>query len=324
MEFLIHDFSKFTHGDDKEKELFGQQLVQQLESCGFTTLYKHGISEKKVEDLFNWSHRFFDLPFEDKNLSKHPPEAHPHRGYSRVGQENLSALNHNGVGEWKLSEVKEIWDQGASDDESNPNQWGVVEKLPEFRSFMESSFEELHNTAIKTLEAIALGLGLPRDHFEQFHTNRAHEFRLIHYPKMTVEELLGDSKTRTGQHTDWGTITLLFQDGVGGLEAEDQSCNGIFHPVTAAQPIMVVNVGDAMQRWTNGRLKSAMHRVTVPSQLKGGTGTVPSRYSIAFFCKPNRDASLAPFPMLLTDSKAIYEENITAGEYNMRKQVKVY
>jgi isopenicillin N synthase-like dioxygenase len=188
---------------------------------------------------------------------------------------------------------------------------------------METSFERLHDTAIKLLEAIALGLGLSQRYFEPFHTDRAHEFRLLHYPEIKVEELSGDTKTRTGEHTDFGTITLLFQDGIGGLEAEDQLNHDSFRPICAEWPIMIVNIGDSMQRWTNARLKSAQHRVTVPPSLKDKDGVVPERYSVAFFGKPNRDVSLLPFPELLKDAPSKYGD-MTAGEYNRIRHLKVY
>jgi isopenicillin N synthase-like dioxygenase len=100
---------------------------------------------------------------------------------------------------------------------------------------------------MRILEAVAVGLGLPPHHFNSLHTERVHELRLLHYPEVSVKEISGSSKTRTAEHTDFGSITLLFQDEIGGLEGEDQHQKGLFHPIGVSRPTMIINVGDSMQ-----------------------------------------------------------------------------
>ena len=80
-----------------------------------------------------------------------------------------------------------------------------------------------------------------------------------------------------------------------------------------------------MQRWTNDRLRSTVHRVTIPinADAKEDEIVIPSRYSVVFFGKPNRDVSLYPFPEFLKDKESKYED-ITAGEYNQRRLIRVY
>ena len=189
---------------------------------------------------------------------------------------------------------------------------------------MEVFFHECHETEVALLEAVAMGLGLSRDHFNSMHTDRVNEFRLLHYPEVNVKELKSGINTRASEHTDFGTITLLFQDSVGGLEVEDQSQMGVFCPVEAVAPIRVVNVGDCMQRWTNNRLKSACHRVTIPPRCSDGCNVIDERYSIAFFGKPNRNAELYPHPLFVSIDNPSKYEHTTAGEYNQTRLVKVY
>lgn len=110
---------------------------------------------------------------------------------------------------------------------------------------MEEFFDTCHETEKRLLRAVALGLGLEETHFDDKLTDRVNEFRLTHYPPVRKSDISLESgnQTRTSEHTDFGTITLLFQDSVGGLEVESHEEQGVFHPITAAAPTMVINIG---------------------------------------------------------------------------------
>ncbi|KAL1602889.1 hypothetical protein SLS59_004544 [Nothophoma quercina] len=310
MSFPQLDYADYISGDRVRREAFAKAIAHSFEVYGFAT-----------------SREFFALPYEEKMKSEHPPESNPHRGYSWVGQENLSSLTRRDRGLEPLKETKESWDQGANDDELNPNLWAATESLPGFRPFMEKFFNTCHETEERLLRAVAVGLGLDETHFDDKLTDRVNEFRLTHYPPVRKSDinLKSGNQTRTSEHTDFGTITLLFQDSVGGLEVESHEEQGVFHPITAAAPTMVINIGDSLQRWTNDRLRSTVHRVTIPinADAKEDEIVIPSRYSVVFFGKPNRDVSLYPFPEFLKDKESKYED-ITAGEYNQRRLIRVY
>jgi len=110
---------------------------------------------------------------------------------------------------------------------------------------MEKFFNMCHETAERLLRAVAVGMGLDEAHFDNKLTDRVNEFRLTHYPAVRKSDINLESgnQTRTSEHTDFGTITLLFQDSVGGLEVESHEEQGVFHSITAAAPVMVVNIG---------------------------------------------------------------------------------
>ena len=110
---------------------------------------------------------------------------------------------------------------------------------------MEKFFNTCHETEERLLRAVAVGLGLDETHFDDKLTDRVNEFRLTHYPPVRKSDinLKSGNQTRTSEHTDFGTITLLFQDSVGGLEVESHEEQGVFHPITAAAPTMVINIG---------------------------------------------------------------------------------
>jgi len=115
---------------------------------------------------------------------------------------------------------------------------------------MEHFFNMCHETEERLLRAVAVGMGLDETHFDDKLTDRVNEFRLTHYPAVRKSDINLESgnQTRTSEHTDFGTITLLFQDSVGGLEVESHEEQGVFHPIAAAAPVMVVNIGMSLPK----------------------------------------------------------------------------
>lgn len=258
--------------------------------------------------------------------AKHPPKSNPHRGYSFVGQECLSALNRADKGLPMLAEIKEAWDQGAPDDPEDDNIWPENSDIPGFRDFMEDFFEKSHEALLTLLRACAIGFGLDEHHFEDKLTTRRHELRLLHYPEVNASTVDDKSLTRASDHTDFGLLTLLWQDSVGGLEIEDQRNDGVFHPVITKENEneMIVNVGDSLMRWTNGHLCSGMHRVVLRRPEPHEPATIPGRRSIVFFGKPDREGSVGPIPELLQPGETPRYKEMTAGEYNQSRLVRVY
>lgn len=196
---------------------------------------------------------------------------------------------------------------------------------------MESFYEKAFKTELEILSALAIALGVPEDHLRSLHNRAENEFRILHYPAIPASELSDGKATRIAEHTDFGTITMLFQDSIGGLQVEDQTKPGagIFHDVESSAPTdIILNIGDSLQRLTNDTFKAAVHRVTYPPTIKaGGDGEriVPERYSVAYFGKPNRNASLFPLKNFITDKTPCkYDEDITAWEWNNRRIEKLF
>ncbi|KAF4629218.1 hypothetical protein G7Y89_g8931 [Cudoniella acicularis] len=99
----------------------------------------------------------------------------------------------------------------------------------------------------------------------------------------------------------------------------------MFHPLECDSTVMIVNLGDSLQRWTNDTLRSVNHRVTIPVTLRDvDVGIIRERYSIAFFGKPNRDVSVAALPEFVSDRRPSRYEHMTAGEYNQAKLLRTY
>lgn len=260
--------------------------------------------------------------------AKHPPQANPNRGYSFVGQENVANISgyEKGKGPNKTRDIKETVDLGSATDDLVDNIWVPEEILPGYRSFMESFYEKAFKTELELLSALSVALGVSEEHMRSLHSRAENEFRLLHYPAIPASDLADGSATRIAEHTDFGTITMLFQDSVGGLQVEDQMNLGTFHGIeSSSKTDIILNIGDSLQRLTNDTFKAACHRVTYPPAIKAGdTVEIPERYSVAYFAKPNRAASLLPLKEFITPATPCKYEDVTAWEWNNRRITKLF
>jgi isopenicillin N synthase-like dioxygenase len=188
---------------------------------------------------------------------------------------------------------------------------------------MESFYKKCSDVHTNILCALEVGLKLHPDTLKERCNDNCCELRLNHYPACKADELKGGVANRISAHTDFGTITLLFQDEVGGLEIEDQKNLGVYLPVKRERPTeMIVNVGDCLQRWTNDILRSASHRVQLPPGLK--EGHVRDRYSVAYFGKPNRNQSVATLEYFIDKEGPQKYRDTIAWEYNQEKLTRTY
>jgi isopenicillin N synthase-like dioxygenase len=157
--------------------------------------------------------------------------------------------------------------------------------MPEFQKHQMQFFDHCHHLHLNVMNAIGLGLGLPNNFFVQYCNAKDHNLRLLHYPAVKKTAHLN----RAGAHTDYGSITLLFQDNKGGLQVKNSNDEYV-----AAPPIegtIVINAGDLLARWSNDIIKSTKHRVVAPP-FDTKSDMFPPRYSVAFFCNPNWDAKI--------------------------------
>ena len=126
--------------------------------------------------------------------------------------------------------------------------------------------------------------------------------RLLHYPPVARETFAQKKgQVRAGEHSDYGSITLLFQDERGGLQVE--SPNGTFVDATPIPDTIVINAGDLLARWSNDTIKSTKHRVVEPPRPPEDGDTYPARYSIAYFCNPNFDRFIEAIPGTFNESR---------------------
>ena len=176
--------------------------------------------------------------------------------------------------------------------------------LPGFRDTLLEAYDEFSKLADRTLALIHQALQLSEGSQKEMMGSRyGSMMRLNHYPVGDpVPETERDGlpelgETALGYHTDPGTITLLLQDNVGGLQTESLDSGWIDVPPTDGT--IVINLGDCMQAWTNDRYRAAVHRV-VPM-------TTQRRFSIPYFQNPARDSTIKPIREMCADG-ARYRE----------------
>lgn len=165
---------------------------------------------------------------------------------------------------------QESYEIGSEGNKDQPNQWLPEHVLPGFRSFMTDFYWDCHQTAMSIMSAMALGVGLEdENHFIATHPGHNNQLRLLHYPPVPAANIESQKSTRMGAHSDWGSITMVFQDECGGLQVCELSYQGCFPRANILQienpnrpgefihvpPLkdaVVMNVGDLMMRWSNG------------------------------------------------------------------------
>jgi isopenicillin N synthase-like dioxygenase len=207
-----------------------------------------------------------------------------------------------------------------------PNRWP---NLPGFQRALEELYSKMAEQTAMILGALEEGLHVPSGTLNS-HVNAqrgASELRLNHYPETSSDILRSGRVSRIWPHFDLGVVTLLFSTSLQGLEVEDRP-NGpetTFIPVEPESSFeLIVNISETLQRWTNDRLPAGLHRVQMPREIGEATGVqIPSRYSVAYFCKADRDAPAGTLPAFTENGKAKYE-NITASEYHRQRLVQAY
>jgi isopenicillin N synthase-like dioxygenase len=207
---------------------------------------------------------------------------------------------------------KETYDVGNEDEEYR-NKWPTEELGENFRSDLLAYFDAFDALHIRIMRLLAVGMKLTDEDFFVNRCNQRHEnMRLLHYPSIQANGDLEETIVRGSVHTDFGTITLLTQDSVGGLRA--QKLNGEWVNVPPVANSVVVNIGDMLQRWSNDTLRATPHQVVQLLQ-QGNTCVIPERYSIAFFCNANKDVMLECLEQCKSEERPARFPPIKAHDY---------
>jgi isopenicillin N synthase-like dioxygenase len=296
------DLNDFIHGNEEQKKNFVAKLGNAYEGIGFVAVKNHLIEVSTVERLYNEVKAFFDLP-EDTKKKYEVVELAGQRGYTSFGREHAKGSN--------AGDLKEFWHFGQEviDGDSIKSEYPAnifTDELPGFNEVGIQAYRDLESTGKFMLRAIALHLGLDEFYFDDKIKNGNSILRPIHYPPITSEP---KSAVRAGQHEDINLITLLIGASADGLEVLNKQNEWV--AVTALPDHIVVNVGDMLQRLTNGKLKSTTHRVVNPPREKWGS----SRFSIPFFLHPRSEMRLDCLPSCVGDGEQPHWEPISAGEF---------
>lgn len=270
MDIPVLDWREFS----RDKPAFVAALGAAARGPGFLVLAHHDIPAALVADTFAAADRFFARPAAQKAAVARNAA---NRGYVGHGTEALDDAS-------GVKDRKEAFNIGLELGPDDPrmgepfrgqNLWP---HLPGFRDTTLAYFAAAHAQGVALHRAVALDLGLAEDHFDAAFDAPMATLRLLNYPA-------GDGSIGAGAHTDYGSLTLLTTDGVGGLQVKPRGGDWIDAP--RVDGALIVNIGDCLMRWTNDIYVSTPHRVVAPPA---------ARRSIAFFLDPNPDAEVAALP----------------------------
>ncbi|KAJ1536097.1 hypothetical protein HK405_015383, partial [Cladochytrium tenue] len=249
----VVDFAAFRASDASADPVasaaVAKELVAAFSDIGFVMLRGHGLDTSLLQRVYNHAAKFFALPMSEKmKLEWESPEAN--RGYSELGREKVTqVMDVEGVKKLRefSPDIKESLEIGNEASKEFKNRW--PDHDAEFRATMLEFFDTAHELHVDVMRALAAGLGLDEHTFDRFIDEKDNTLRLLHYPGVERAVLAKEDQMRAGPHTDYGTITLLFQDDAGGLEV--QAKNGDWIPAVPVPGAVVVNAGDLLQRWSN-------------------------------------------------------------------------
>ena len=260
------------------------ELGRSFREYGFAVIRDHGIPQDLIDRAEALSKEFFALPDEVKK-AYHIPGGGGARGYTPFGTEKAKDA--------KIHDLKEFWHVGRELPEGHElseymadNVWpSEVEGFRETFTKLYSAFEE---AGARVLEGIALHLGLDRTFFAPTVEDGNSVMRLLRYPPLEGEEAEG--AIRAAAHGDINTITLLLGAEEAGLELLTRQ--GDWKAVDVPEGALVINVGDMLDRLTNGKLRSTTHRVVNPR----GQAAYRARYSMPFFLHFRPDYVIETLP----------------------------
>lgn len=284
----VLDLSTARQTDGSFSPEFIEQLRDATHRVGFFQLAGYGAAPGQAEDLLAIIKRFFALPLGER--MKLDNRLSPHfRGYTRMGTE-VTQGRADAREQIDYSPEREPVTDYPPDQPywllQGHNMW-PDESLPELEPAAMAWAELMSRVGTELLQAIAVSLQLPEDYFDEpFRDTPAWMGKLVHYVGGVVEAAGGQG---VGSHADYGFVTLLLQDSVGGLEVLPPGASE-WAPVEPLPGALVVNLGEMLEVATEGYLAATIHRVQAPPP-----GV--DRYSVPFFWSPRLDAVIDPVPL---------------------------
>ncbi|KAL7625083.1 hypothetical protein AAE478_004297 [Parahypoxylon ruwenzoriense] len=302
-----------------------KELVDAAVEYGFVYIKNAGrdISPEQIDNVFNVSRTLFEAPLEEKQRCKIEKN---NQGWSGMHTETLDPKSQ------RVGDFKEGFNFGTF--ENGKATQPIPQSIEPYQAQLATFREACHDLCRKLLLLFGVGLGVdPPGFFTDAHAPGAPSgsiLRFLYYPPpdTTATASREDGDVRAGAHSDYGSVTLLFRlRGQAGLEILEPR-TGAWAPVpvtppgteTDAAPPILVNIGDLLSYWTNGLLRSTVHRVTFSSSpspspgtttTNGGESTADPRYSVVYFCHPADDTPLSAVP-----SRRVASHGTTASDGN--------
>nr|XP_039262936.1 2-oxoglutarate-dependent dioxygenase ecdK-like [Styela clava] len=309
----VIDFSKCSLNknedeiNDEMRMVTGKNLYEGFTSSGFVYLKNHGITQERIDGVYKAAANFFALPLEEKKKS--------YVGKNSFGYDPVGALKVNSKKDFDFVEGFRVTGDAFDDEET---------KWPNLT--LKKKYEELAESCKFLVLRILRSLGLAMrvkdlDSFCNCHSlmnkkGNLTQLGVTSYPPV-YEDIVSANRFRLAPHVDWGTMILLFQDNIGGLQMKQS--NGEFADVTPIPGTIILNVGETLQKFTGGRLTARVHRVVPPTDPNKQRLT---RQTTVYFGHSNKDFPFKSFEFDddLNNKDFLTEyEGMTTGEFmNMR------
>lgn len=302
---------RMPYADPDARDAVVRKVDAAARTVGFMQITGHGIPAATLDEFTAATDAFFALDAETKEKYRCPPGIN--RGYTPPKAESLA----NSLGLASAGDLFEAINVGstASDypghtlppDVYAPNVYPG--EVPEFAAAVTGWFTAAGAVARTMVRIFGIALGGSEDFFERFTDHSIDVLRMNNYRLPSAGTALEPGQLGMGAHTDYGIVTVLWADRVPGLEIH--GADGGWHPVMPADGALLVNLGDAIARWTNDEWISTMHRVAAPRV----DGVLVPRRSAAYFHDGNIDAVIDCLPSCVrADNPARYEP-VTVGEH---------
>lgn len=304
------NLADFLSEDPKRKQKFVDEIGSAYEEIGFVSLKNHFLDDELVDELYKKVKAFFDLPLETK-LKYERKEIGGQRGYTAFGMEHAKGRT--------VGDLKEFWHFGQIPEKDAQ----LTEEYPEnvqvneidgFNQTGMQAYRMLEKTGIYVLRALSLYMGLEETYFDYWVHNGNSILRPIHYPPIKEEPKEAE---RAAAHGDINLITLLMGASAGGLQVQRK--DGEWIDAIPAENELVINVGDMLERHTNNKLRSTIHRVINPPKEQWNK----PRYSIPFFMHPRSEMKLDCLENCIDENHPKHYEDITAGEFLYQRLVEI-
>ena len=304
------DLADFLSEDPNRKQKFVNEIGTAYENIGFVSLRSHFLDDALVSDLYKEVKAFFALDlakkkqYEIEGLSGQ-------RGYVSFGKEHAKGK--------KEGDLKEFWHFGQEPSE-DANLTEVypenvqVDELPNFNATGMQAYRMLEKTGVYVLRALALYIGVDEFYFDHWASNGNSILRPIHYPPITKEP---EGAVRAGAHGDINLITLLMGASSGGLQVLRK--DGVWIDAIPEEDELVINVGDMLERHTNNKLRSTIHRVVNPPKEQWDS----PRFSIPFFMHPRGDMDLSCMELCIDEQHPKSFDDIMAGDFLIQRLIEI-
>ncbi len=284
----------------------GRELLRVYGSVGFGYVVNHGVPVNVVDDVFSAARSFHALPPTRKLVVELDAL---HRGFIPIDSSTDVTSTLAKVTKPNQSESFMMMREACADDPdvvagaylAGANQW--PDGLPGFRESLMSYYHAMCDLAHRLVEALALALGDTDAIIVNAFSPPTTWLRLLHYPAQSP--LIAADLYGSAPHEDFGCLTILAQDDVGGLEVGTPDGRWVAAPPVAGS--FVVNVGQMLNRWSNGRLLATPHRVVNRSGRE--------RYSVPFFYDPNVATVIEPLPVCITADRPPSFEPLVFGDF---------